>query len=202
MKMKRTICLLSFLVFVVCLVCILCGCGSNNEFKFRDIPFGTKYKATIEKINKDLEAQKYDGKTRHYENEDRTYISDYYDGVDLYDYKVILELTFLNVQDEEVENAAFFSGMYEYNSNDAGAEEFFNFCKDKLTNKYGDSNISYTDEIKWIKGNTYCRLWMGKSIKNSQTVYIEYKSDNVLEKWGTAQEAAENQRNESKNKGL
>ena len=154
------------------------GCGNKEEFKFRDIPFGTKYGDALSKLTMDLDGQNYTEKPHEITSSIGCLIT--YDDVRLYDYSTTMFLSFVKGEKESINESVLYSGLYSIDINEVVAykqieelDSCYDFFFGKLTELYGKSKET-DDGAEWIKGDTFCSL-----SKHQNSIVINYRSDSI-----------------------
>lgn len=195
-KISRRAIILS--VVIILLLGCLSGCGetasassidtNKNYGKFREIPFGTKYKKVIELIEKDLEQQGYRGKMSRGMFSINTQPVDY-KGIKLYDYTADVELDFYKKKDADVEkDGIFYKADYTIKTDEE--KECYDYFFDKLKEKYGEGS-PYEKDIaslihlagnKWEDEGTEIIIYTeDETLSGKGVIHISYRSKELTE---------------------
>lgn len=200
----RTIITTLIVMILFAVAVILNGCGTEEEFKFRNIPFGTKYSDVLATLAKDLEGQRYNGSPWYLDTDTSVLVQ--YSDIKLYDYDASMSLIFRKRESETIDDSALQKAIYSIKIDEVAANKptnqasklnaCYNYFFTKLTELYGKSE-AVENGVKWVKGTTDCTL-----TKKDTSIGIIYSSDSVYKQYDQMKSEDAARLEESINSGL
>lgn len=178
---------------LLCLIIIIAvtsaGCGAGKGVNLYNIPFGTKYKEVVQKVDDFLSKEGYKGKSTEWSHNVTNYneISVEYPDVNIDNYIAKLSLNFKGKIDEDKENSLFHYANYNidfssyddsYEKSDTCYEYYFNKFKKSYGEPTEDNRERMRDKnVKWnFSDGTYCIL----RYYSSEVISFTYGSENVM----------------------